>query len=126
MNRLPVIPYPRDRYCKIMDISVISYVNDVLLNNYLYPICKKVNINEYNITDQIYIKNSISICNSFSDWFNDNDFEPILIFPIVIGVVGFIFILGRIIYWCVIVHMDYKKKLAIRNNTNNTNGSSYV
>ena len=126
MNRLPIIPNPRTKYCEYNDLNTVKSVNYDLLNNYLYPICKicyKINITEFNTTDIIYIQRSIQICNYLNSLYslpgNDILVPLLLLFTIIPAII--------VIYFCYYCHIyckcDYKKKLTIQNNTITT---SYI
>jgi hypothetical protein len=69
MESLPKNNINRNTYCDLDDLRNIRNINNVLFEDYLSPICLMCNnifnnIHKFNFSDQSYINNSVSICNS--------------------------------------------------------------
>ena len=69
MKSLPKNNKDRDTYCDWDDLRNIRNINNVLYKDYINPICLMCNnisnnIYKFNLIDQSYINNGVSICNS--------------------------------------------------------------
>ena len=69
MKLLPKINKERGTYCDWDDLRNIRNINNVLYKDYINPICLMCNnisnnIYKFNLIDQSYINNGVSICNS--------------------------------------------------------------
>ncbi len=69
MKSLPKNYIERDTYCDWDDLHNIRDINNILFEDYLSPICLMCNnifnyIHKFNFSEQSYINNSVSICNS--------------------------------------------------------------
>jgi hypothetical protein len=99
MKSLPKIYINRGKYCNWGDLDNIRDINNILFEDYLNPICLMCNnifnnIHKFNFSDQSYINNSVSICNSISIGETEgNDYTMLILFSIIGTIMVIILIL---------------------------------